>query len=106
MYLHRLQQLNSCCVSLQLIIVGDIVRGHVILKTAVALGVLVTSVVGSCKVREMSDLDVRGLVPLESLASDKDRCEGVLEDMQMQDVVQGKSVEEEEETKRCLWTSL
>ena len=61
-----------------------------ILKTTVALGVLVTSLVGSSKVREMSDLDVRGLVSLESLASNKDKCEGVLDDMQVHDVVQGK----------------
>ena len=61
------------------------------MKTAVALGIQVTSLVGSWKARALVDLDIWGLVPVECLASDRDKCE-VLEDMQVDDVVQGKDV--------------
>lgn len=74
---------------MQVISPGDIVRGHVILKTPIALGVRITSLVGSLTVRGLCGLDVRGLVQLENLADRKSRCEGVLEEMQMEDCVQG-----------------
>ena len=75
-------------------------RGHVILKTTMALGVLITAVVGSCKLRDLSDLGIRGFVPLENLASDKDKREGVLDDMQVHDVVHGKM---EYVANMCAW---
>lgn len=74
----------------QVLCPGDLIRGHVILKTPLALGVQITSLIVSHKVREMSDLDVRGLVQHENLATDKSKCEGVLEEMELDDVIQGE----------------
>lgn len=75
---------------LQLLTPGDIVRGHVILKTPLALGVQITSLVASSKVRDFSGLEIRGLVQHENLATDKTRCDGVLQEMEVDDVIQGE----------------
>ena len=69
---------------------GDIVRGHVLLKTPLALGVQITSLVASSKVRDFSGLEIRGLVQHENLATEKSRCEGVLKEMETDDVIQGE----------------
>lgn len=76
---------------------GDIVRGHVILKTPLALGVQITALVASCKARELSRLDVRGLVQHEDLSAEEEKCEGVLEEMEVEDCVQGQVREGERE---------
>lgn len=75
---------------LQLLSPGDIVRGHVILKTPLALGVQITSLVASQKVRELSGLDLRGLVHHEHLATERIRCGPVLQEMEVDDVIQGE----------------
>lgn len=75
---------------LQLLCPGDIVRGHVVLKSPLALGVQITSLVASHKVRDMCGLDVRGLLRLENLDTEKSKCEGVLKEMEVDDVIQGK----------------
>ena len=75
---------------LQVMLPGDIVRGHVILKTPLALGIQVTSLIASAKVRDFTGQDVQGLVQYENLADDESRCEGVLREMELEDVVQGK----------------
>ena len=64
-------------------------RGHVILKTPLALGVRITSLVSSRKVRDLSQLDMRGLVKRENLAAERSRREEVLKEMEVDDVVQG-----------------
>lgn len=61
-----------------------------IIKTPLALGVQITSLVASCKVRDFSECDIRGLVQHENLATDKSKCEGVLQEMEVDDVVQGE----------------
>ena len=71
-----------------------------IVKTTVALGVKITSLVSSWKSRAWVELDLRGLVPAESLADSKDECEVVLRDMQVDDVVQG------EEASWSLWDGI
>ena len=65
-------------------------RGHVILKSSVALGVQVTSLVASAKVRDFNGLDIRGVVQQENLSEDRSRCERVMNEMEMEDVVQGE----------------
>lgn len=62
-----------------------------ILKTPLALGVQITSLVASHKVRDMSGLDVRGLVRFENLAADRSKCEAVLKEMEVDDVIQGEA---------------
>ena len=69
---------------------GDIVRGHVILKAPISLGVRITSFILDHKVREVSQLDIRGLVHLENLDADKSKWDGVLAEMREDDVVYGK----------------
>lgn len=64
-----------------------------ILKTPLALGVQITGLVASRKAREFSGLDLRGLVQHEDLAAEEDRCEGVLEEMEVDDSVQGQARE-------------
>lgn len=59
------------------------------LKTPLALGVRITSLVSSRKVRDLSQLDVRGLVKRENLAAERSRREEVLKEMEVDDVVQG-----------------
>lgn len=61
-----------------------------VLKTPLALGIQITSLVASQKVRDMSGLDVRGLVQYENLATEKSKCEGVLQEMEVDDVIQGE----------------
>lgn len=65
-------------------------RGHVILKSPLALGIQITSLVASSKVRDFSGLDVRGLVQHENLSEDRSKRDRVLQDMEMEDVVQGE----------------
>ena len=60
-----------------------------ILKTPLALGVQITSLVSS-KVRDFSGLDVRGLVRCENLDTERSKCEGVLQEMEVDDVIQGE----------------
>ena len=60
------------------------------MKSPCALGLQLTSLVASHKVREFTGLDVRGLVQLEDLAEELSKCEGVLMDMQVDDCVQGQ----------------
>lgn len=74
----------------QLLSPGDIVRGHVILKSPLALGVQITSLVASAKVRDFTGLDVRGLVQQENLSDNKSKCESVLSEMELEDVIQGE----------------
>ena len=64
------------------------------LKTPLALGVQVTSFIASDKVRDFLDLDIRGLVHHENLAAEEGRCEGVLKEMELEDVVHGTHVHE------------
>lgn len=64
--------------------------GHVIMKSPLSLGVQVMSLVASEVVREISQMDIRGLVPFDHLATEKEKRAGVLEEMQLEDVVQGK----------------
>lgn len=61
-----------------------------ILKTPLALGVQITSLVASHKVRDFSELDIRGLVQHEHLATEKSKCDGVLQEMEVDDVIQGE----------------
>lgn len=75
----------------QILSPGDVVRGHVILKSPVALGVQITKLVGCHKTREFSGLNIRGLVQCQDLSSEEGKCEGVLEEMEEEDCVQGQA---------------
>ncbi len=65
-----------------------------ILKGPLALGIQITSLVASGKVRDFTGLKVRGLVQFENLSDDKSRCEGVMDEMELEDVVQGERFRE------------
>jgi tetratricopeptide (TPR) repeat protein len=51
--------------------------------------------VDSHKFRELSDLALRGIVPFENLDEDSEKCEQVMSDMQLDDVVQAVVVSAE-----------
>jgi len=73
----------------QLLEAGDVVEGSVVVKTKLALGVRVTSLVSSWKVRAWEEVDLKGLVPAECLADSREECEVILRDMQPDDIVHG-----------------
>ncbi len=75
---------------MQFISPGDVVQGHVTLKTPLALGVQITFLVSTRKVREISQLGIQGLVHHEDLASGKTKCDQIFEEMEIDDVVRGK----------------
>ena len=59
------------------------------MKTPVVLGLQVTSVVGR-STASLQNLDIRGLVPVECLAADREKGDILLKEMEMDDVVQGE----------------
>ena len=50
------------------------------------------SLVSSCKVREISQLAIQGLIPRENLAIEKSKCDKIFEEMEINDVVRGNGV--------------
>jgi tetratricopeptide (TPR) repeat protein len=68
---------------------GDVMQGHVVAKRySSGLAVQITSFVNSHKYRELSDLAIKGVVPFDNLTENQDKCEEVMRDMQLGDVVQ------------------
>jgi len=82
----------------ELVSTGDIVRGHVVAKSHGSLTVQVTSFVKSHKMRELLDLDIKGLVSFDNLTVRLDKKEEVMDDMQLDDVVQAVVMGVEKET--------
>ena len=101
--------MSTPSIFLQLVEPGDVIRGHVVAKRHSGLTIQITSFLNSHKYRELSDLSIRvspylikwclgnkfhapvtkGVVLFENLAEDHDKCEEIMRDMQLDDVVQG-----------------
>ncbi|KAL5471477.1 hypothetical protein EMCRGX_G029597 [Ephydatia muelleri] len=72
----------------ELVAIGDTMRGLVTLKRSSELRLKVLSFVGTHKMRELSDLNIKGVVSFEHLGTTREKRDDVLEDSRLDDVVQ------------------